>query len=88
MPCNCDGYPDEREELAQAATRAACDLATVLRSGGTLEDCSSETRKFIDRHDTIDRERLREEREKVFRDKLRKKALSKLTPEERRAIGI
>lgn len=92
MPCNCEGA--EREEnsklrrLANAATRAACDLRTILRRGGTEADLCEETRLWIARHDDWDRRRIEQEQAEGIRQRTKEAALAKLTLDERRVLGL
>ena len=103
MPCSCEmysgeGYAIERDECkkrADAATRAACDLRTILRRGGTEADLTEETRKWVARHDKADARRVREERAKGEREGKRRRAKRKydrlmrsMTLEERRVLGL
>lgn len=91
MPCRCedDGLDIIRlRDEANAATRAACDLRTILRRGGSERDLCSETRKWIKRHDEWDERRIAEENAAGQRQKVKQAALDKLTLDERRALGL
>lgn len=92
MPCRCEGYEDQREtdlwREADAATRAACELRTVLRGGGKESDLSDQTRKWIAQHDAEDAKRFGEEMAVLMKERAKKQALTKLTREERRALGL
>jgi len=75
-------------EEADAATRAACDLRTILRRGGRESDLCPETREWIKRHDEWDARRAAAEEAAGLREKVRQAALNKLTLDERRALGL
>jgi len=91
MPCRCDYDGEEairlREE-ADIATRAACDMRTILRRNNLEKELTVETRKWIKKHDKADAERIKEENEAGIREKVRLNALDKLTLEERRVLGL
>jgi len=72
MPCT---GPSASEELGYAeeaysqlkskfnqVTRVACDLASVLRNGGTEADLSVESKAWIIQHDAADARRAEEEK--------------------------
>ena len=90
MPCRSDYDGDSeralRKEL-ERVTRVACELARTVDSDVYLH-LNKETREWIVQHERADRERLKREREEADRLLMRKKALKKLTPEERRLLGI
>ena len=90
MPCRCDYMDNEsayRDE-ADAATRAACDLRTILRRGGKESDLTPETRKWIKKHDVADTTRIKEETASGERQRVKQRALNKLSLEERRALNL
>ena len=91
MPCRCED--DESDNLrlrseADAATRAACDLRTILRRGGSERDLCAETRRWIKQHDEWDARRIAEENAASQRQQVKQAALDKLTLDERRALGL
>lgn len=92
MPCGCDGYKEadaqERQELANLATRAACDMRTILRRHNLLKELTLETRRWIARHDKEDADRIAIENAAGIREEARKRGLRKLSLEERRALGL
>jgi hypothetical protein len=65
-----------------------CDLAIVLRRGGTEHDLATETKAWIQQHDEWDQKQVRAEREAMEREANRRRALEKLSPEERKALGL
>jgi DNA-binding CsgD family transcriptional regulator len=90
MPCH-DDRDDERERRAYAelriVNRVACDLARVLRNGGTFEDTAVETKAWVQAHDEYDASVEAQRLNAVARERLRVAAMAKLTPEERRILG-
>lgn len=103
MPCQSPDYIDisraneetkRNRELvfhkknADAATRAACDMRTILRRNGLEKELTKETRKWIKQHDAEDAARIAKENAAGIRQKVRQKALDKLTLEERRVLGL
>lgn len=96
MPCQSE-YPGE--ELARLSdkldtvTRIACELAREFRQICDLEKydwkdrVSKETRIWIKKHDEADAQRLAAKKAQRKREKLRKRAWAKLSPEERDAIS-
>src|SRR6266487_1045664 len=97
MPCidSRDSVNDERQdERLQAATRAACDLANAFRktinptTWNAWQGLSPETVAWIADHDAEDLRQVAREREKVDAVRKRRAALDKLTPDERRLLGV
>lgn len=90
MPCRCDPYdePSQYVEEANAATRAACDMRTILRRNNLEKELTVETRAWIAKHDAADAKRIAEENAAGIREKVRLAALDKLTLEERRVLGL
>jgi hypothetical protein len=91
MPCRCD-YGESEESIlrkeADKATRAACDMRTILRRNNLEKELTNETRKWIAKHDKADAARIKEENESGLRERTRLKALKKLNLEERRVLGL
>ena len=93
MPCRCDYMetPNEDQGLRREvdkATRAACDMRTILRRHNLLGELTQETLKWVHQHDKEDEKRIAEENAKGIREAARKRGLDKLTLEERRALGL
>ena len=92
MPCRCEGYEDEREsgqyKEANAATRAACDMRTILRRAGLERELTTETRRWIAKHDAEDAKRIAQENAEGLRQRVKQQALDKLSLEERRVLGL
>jgi len=93
MPCRCD-YPETvcedaglRRE-ADKATRAACDMRTILRRNNLEHELTRETRKWIAQHDAEDAARIAEENARGERERTKRRALDKLSLEERRVLGL
>lgn len=90
MPCRCE-EPYEtpaRIDAADKATRAACDMRTVLRRHKLEYALTQETRKWIAKHDKEDAERIAKENAEGIRQQIKQRALDKLTLEERRVLEL
>lgn len=88
MPCyderaNWVENPETKLRL-NAATRAACEMSKLVDKS----KLSTETRKWVEAHEEADRRR--EQRKKIALNKqtLRNQALSRLSKEERKALGL
>jgi hypothetical protein len=93
MPCGLaidydDGHNDELRRLANEATRAACDMRTILRKHGLENELCGETVGWIAKHDREDAERIRKEKENGERIRLYQAALDKLSMDDRRILGL
>lgn len=91
MPCGAFDHDDNRNtyrDVADAATRAACDMRTILRRHKLENELTVETRLWIRQHDDEDERRIAEENEKGIRQRTKQQALDKLTLEERRVLGL
>jgi hypothetical protein len=91
MPCQCDGYENVSESLRRdvdQATRAACDMRTILRKFGLEHELCLETIEWIRRHDKADAARIEYERKNKVREQTKQRALDKLTMDERRVLGL
>lgn len=89
MPCTDTRSYDSREVETQISklTRVCCELSTVLRRGGTEADLTAEARHWIAEHDEEDASRIKAEEARIERERIFRSALSKLTLDERRALG-
>jgi hypothetical protein len=88
MPCydersNWIENPETKHRL-NAATRAACEMSKLV----DRSKLSKETRKWVEAHDEMDRRREAAEKTKKERETTKKKALEKLTPAEKKALGL
>jgi len=92
MPCRTDGYEHCEENTMKRdmdqATRAACDMRTVLRASGLEYRLCLETIEWIKRHDKADAERIEREVAEGKREQVKRDALNKLSMEERRVLGL
>jgi hypothetical protein len=88
MPCQCEDYGDTRWDEADKATRAACDMRTILRQFKLESRLTLETRIWIAKHDREDAKRISEENAAGIRERVKQKAMDKLTLEERRVLGL
>ena len=91
MPCHYDDFGASDREKARALdelTRVACDMRTILRRHGLESELCAETLSWIAQHDAADAKRIAIEAQNGIRDATRQTALSKLTMEERRVLGL
>ena len=80
-------------ERADKLTRVACDLARTIEANmGVIQDTTSalskETRDWWREHKEADRRREEAEAKARRIRKVKQEALGKLTPEERKALGL
>lgn len=101
MPCHDDGrgYPDEKQKRLDLVTRVACaamnyvDSVQKKRDQGESADelpmfSNREAWHWWSQHKKYDEARLAKEEAAADASRLRKAALSRLTPEEIEALGI
>ncbi len=97
MPCRTYDSDEQEHQVtrtrilndADRATRAACEMRTLIRNRTNLEnELSAETRQWISEHDAADALRLRRENEAAVQAAKKQDALNKLTVEERRMFGL
>lgn len=92
MPCRCEEPLETpaRTDAADKATRAACDMRTIILTYAPQlsDELTVETRKWIKKHDEEDAKRIAEENANGIREQARQRGLQKLTLEERRALGL
>lgn len=97
MPCSDYGRAATEVRIRlDKATRAACEMARVIRyQSENNHECSflfdsltTRTQKWIKAHEKMDRERLKQEKLERRRKKLKKRALKKLSKKEIEALGI
>lgn len=92
MPCEGPSAEETLGPELQRATRAACDVFKVLRTHfprqwKEVKQClHPRTLDWLKEHDELDARREKDERDEERRQTLRKKALAKLTKEEREAL--
>jgi hypothetical protein len=63
-------------------------MRTILRRSGLEHELTKETRKWIKKHDGEDAARIQNEDKSGEREGTRRKALDKLTLDERRVLGL
>lgn len=103
MPCVDNGPPPSREEILQSkiVVPALCGILTVLENCGELTAMlrngidwretgitEEELIEWWNAHKKQDQERRERERKINEQNETRKIALSKLTPEERKSLGL
>ena len=91
MPCESGDIHDDLRDAydrADAATRAACEMARILRAYHKFDQLSQETRRWVKRHGRIDRERERDEKREREHSESKERALAKLSRKEREVLGL
>lgn len=92
MPCTDGGVPYTREDTTRVNlnARVACDALSLIErtNPDLISELRAETQAWWHAHKEADRIRLQREREASDREALRNSARSKLTPAERKALGI
>lgn len=95
MPCHDDGrgYPDEKQEKLDLATRVACtamrfiEQRTICLANGSFYD--NEALLWWQQHKKADADRTAKEQAKNREEqRLREQALDKLTAAERALLGL
>lgn len=90
MPCRSDGYEQYKYE---EATRVACELADHIERNSKvtlldIKSISAETRTWVQAHRELDRQRSLVEAKEAKKQKIKEKALTKLTKEEKDALNL
>lgn len=90
MPCE-SGPSDPRDDEIRRLRRMLCATARKVR-GEKLDDdqqvALASAEVWLVKHDAADRKRKKQEQEMRDMDKTRSEALKKLTPSERKALGL
>lgn len=91
MPCRDDFYVPQNDSAqfdANQATRAACEMAKLLRFLGFVNELSAATLNWIAEHEKEDAERRAREKEARQVKRLKQSGLGKLTHAEKKALGL
>jgi hypothetical protein len=88
MPCTCDGYPDIPDYHKGPAADALCKVMKEHEARGEMGCFDAATLEWWEEHKRRDAEKAEYERQFAAREKARGDAMKKLTPEERRALGL
>lgn len=94
MPCRDDGPPpgyNPTVEKNNALTRFLCYTVNAQRNGFSLEEQMKKDPSFaswIQQHDQEDAERIKKNTQERQERNLKRRALAKLTPEERKALKL
>ena len=87
MPCGSgEDHTAELHHMLAKLKRVTCDLAKYWRNHDHI--ITVETATWIAAHEAEDRERIRQESEMYAKEATKKQALAKLTPEEKKALGL
>ena len=96
MPCYYTGSAEGDAKLAAQethkklteVTRVACEALRMIEHMGDLGGLTAETRGWWIEHKKVDVERIAAEKRKTTKRKLQQSGLSKLTKEEKDALGL
>jgi hypothetical protein len=95
MPCSSSdgmsssGHDYEAHRKLERLTRVSCEIMAALEKIGlTPEQFGPEVRSWWTEHRAVDARREAAARALAEREKLRAAGLAKLTPEERKALGL
>lgn len=87
MPCRSEwpsDYEMEKRRELDLVTRVACELGKLVPK----HQMSKETLAWVEKHEAIDQRRKRAKEERKRKERLKRVALSKLTAEEQKALGV
>ena len=94
MPCR-DDYPDERFEEHRRVERERDDLVTllcmamgVIEGNDLMDQVHKRCRHWWRKHKEEDRQRIAAHARELKQKEVRKKALAKLTAQERLLLGV
>jgi hypothetical protein len=90
MPCeNGPSWEDQEREQYEAdcAAKAICEMAKLL-TANQKRGLSAEARHAIEMHEKADNEREKRERADRGEQAARARAIEKLSPSERRLLGL
>lgn len=96
MPCYVTGSAEgdarlsarEAQQRATLAARVACEALSLLEQGSYVEVLSEEAQVWWAQHKLVDEQRRKSESAEAEKERLREAAISKLSDEERKALGL
>lgn len=92
MPCRDGSYPEDtirdQSRRLDKLTRLLCEASRKLEKSDQAGEMSPELREWLAAHKIEDARREARARELAEAARLRRKAIEKLTPAERRALGL
>lgn len=89
MPCNCDGYPEPEPDLHSGIlAEMLCRIMTEHEARGEMKCFSSQQLAWWKEHKRIDAAARRADEKARAELQTRRDALAKLTPAERKALGV
>lgn len=97
MPCNSGmgesysgngGYDHEARRQVEKLTRVSCDIMKAIEELGVTLPVSSETAIWWESHKAHDAQREALQKARDEQTSIAELAIRKLTPEERKALGI
>lgn len=89
MPCNCDGYPaPEPDTHSGPLAEALCKVLQEHEARGEMGCFDATTLAWWEAHKARDRARVKQDLEAAKAKKELAEALAKLTPHERKLLGV
>lgn len=89
MPCTCYGYPDPEPDIHSGSLAdALCKVLQEHEARGEMGCFDEATLKWWEDHKERDRARVEEDLREAERRNARAEALAKLTPFERKLLGV
>jgi hypothetical protein len=89
MPCNCDGYPEPQPDLHNGPlAEALCMLMQDIEASGNMQDVDAATMAWWEEHKARDKARIKHELMQAEEEQKRQEAIDKLTPFERKLLGL
>lgn len=91
MPCRDEfadqDYYSELSNRLNKITKVACEILTTLPAE-QIDKFSTETKQWWEEHQRYDKLRIKREKAQQELEKVKQNAKAKLTPAERKALGL
>jgi hypothetical protein len=89
MPCSCDGYPEPKPDLHNGPlAEALCKLMQEREASGDMQGIDAPTLAWWEEHKERDKARIEYELMQAEKQQKRQEALDRLTPFERKLLGL
>ncbi len=89
MPCTCDGYPEPEPDTHNGpVAEMLCKALQDHEARGEMGCFDAATLDWWEEHKRRDKARVEQDLLQAQTDKARAKALSKLSPYERKLLGV
>lgn len=89
MPCTCDGYPEPKPDLHNGPLAdMLCAVLQNHEARGEMGCFSAATLKWWEEHKARDKARVEQDLRDAIKRKQRDAVIAKLTPYERKLLGL